>query len=167
MVRTQHVQDEEVVITVAVDVGKIDAHGKNARVAQSEARKGLESAFAGIDPDAVGRLEIVADIDIGSAIAVHIAKHHREAPVIRWLGERLSVFVQEVSAGERKGSEPSAAIVEVKRVRFPVFLERAIGGDGESSYQVRIGNGPVIESYHGRPALHGVNFDVASGLVAD
>ena len=77
MVGTQHVQDEEVVKTVAIDVGKIDAHGKNTRVAQGQAGNGPKSALAGVDPDAVGRLEIVADINIGSAIAIQVSEHHR------------------------------------------------------------------------------------------
>ena len=76
MMTTQHVHDKEVVITIAIDIGKIDAHGINAGVTQSQAVNGPKLACAGVDPDAVGRVEIVTNVNIGSAIAVHVSKHH-------------------------------------------------------------------------------------------
>ncbi len=81
----EHIEHENVVVTVAIDVGKIDAHGKKSQLAKRQARQRAKSAFALVDPDAVGRVKIIADVEIGKPIAVDIAEHHREPPIKRRL----------------------------------------------------------------------------------
>ena len=79
----------------------------------------------------------------------------------------MSVLIQKASAGERNGTESAGAVIEIQRVHLPVFLECAIGADGESAHQIGIADGPIVDSHDGRPALHGLNLDRADGLVAN
>src|SRR2546429_2506284 len=64
----------------------------------------------------------------------------------------MSVLIQKVSAGERNGTESAGAVIEIQRVHLSVFLERAIGADGESAHQIGIAHGPVVDPHDGRPA---------------
>ena len=71
MMTTQHAHDKEVVITIAIDIGKIDAHGINARVTQSQAGDGPKLAFAGVDPDAPESVRLAVAVANSSAMRFH------------------------------------------------------------------------------------------------
>ena len=71
----EHIEYENVVVTVAVNIGEIDAHGKEGELPKRQARQGAKFTVTLVDPDAVRRIEIVADVYIRQAIAVDVAEH--------------------------------------------------------------------------------------------
>ena len=71
----EHVADKEVIPPISIDICKIDAHRVMAGAANCQLRRRPEMSVAIIDPDAVGSLKIVADINVRSAVAIQIAEH--------------------------------------------------------------------------------------------
>src|SRR5437868_4436017 len=83
---------------------------------------GFELAFALIDPNAIGRFEIIAHINIRTPVAIEVAHHHRKAPIKRRQLQGLAVFIQECAASPGNGGEMAMTIVQIKRVRLAVFF---------------------------------------------
>ena len=86
-VAAEHVDYENVEIAGAIEVGEIDAHRAGADFTESKARRGAKMSVAIIEPNAIGRPIIVADIKVGKAVAVNITKAGGESPVERSIGE--------------------------------------------------------------------------------
>jgi hypothetical protein len=97
MVRAQHVDHEKINIPVAIDVRKIDAHGKSARVPDGQVRSGAKVSATIVDPDAIRRKKVVAHINIRRAVAVDVTKHRRQAKIIRRQYKRPSLFIEKCS----------------------------------------------------------------------
>ena len=109
------------------------------RNAQGQIGQRAKVAVAVVEPDAVGRLEIVADVDVGRAVAVEVAKNHGETHVPRFGFERRAVFTKERPARPGHRGEHALAVVQVEHVRFTEFdqaalddfeLARPAAGDG-------------------------------------
>src|SRR3954462_6247831 len=107
----QHIDHKEIVIAVAIQITKINAHGKMAGGSPCQAAQRLEMTFAIIDPTPIRSEGIVTDVDIRSAIAVDIAKNYGQPLVPRSLLQRFSFFVQESSIGPGNRFEISLPIV--------------------------------------------------------
>ena len=60
---------------IPIDVCEINSHREMARATHREVWQRVEMAFAIVDPDAVRRLKIVADVEIGKTITIDVAKH--------------------------------------------------------------------------------------------
>ena len=75
MLRTEHVHHEKIVPSVPVDVGKINAHRREARLAQRQAGQRAEMAAPVVQPYPVGGTEIIADVNIRCPVTVEVAKH--------------------------------------------------------------------------------------------
>ena len=99
-----------------------------------------------IDPDPVGRIKIVADVDVREPVPVDVPEHDRETPIIRRFGQRFSVLVEKRSAGERNRHEICPALVAIEYIRFPQLLDAALGAHNEPVCQVRPGCRPAIKA---------------------
>ena len=84
-IAAEHIDHEKVQAPVTIDVGKIHPHGAGAHVAQGQARREPETAFAVVEPKAVRGPEIVAHVEIGKAIIVEVPESGRQAPIQRRL----------------------------------------------------------------------------------
>ena len=100
VVATEHVQDKEFVESIAVEVGEINPHRKHAGLSQRQFGNRAKPAFAVVDPDAVFGGKIVADINVRRAVAIEVAKHHRQSPVVRRFRQSLSFFIEKRSVGK-------------------------------------------------------------------
>ena len=76
MISGQHIQHQNVIFAVAIDIGHIHPHREPAGLSEGLRCHGLKAPFARIDPDSVGCIEVVADIKIGPSIVVQIMKLH-------------------------------------------------------------------------------------------
>jgi hypothetical protein len=74
MISAQHISDKDIDNTIVIDVGTIDAHGKGARMAQSQSGDGMKSSFPVIDPNSIWRKQVIANINVRSPISVQIMK---------------------------------------------------------------------------------------------
>src|SRR2546422_5657065 len=79
-------------------------------------------AFGIIDPKPIGRLEVVANINIRGAIAVEVAEHRCQTPVKRRLGQGLAILIQKSSVGPGERCEMAFAVIVIEDVGFAVFL---------------------------------------------
>ena len=68
---------------VAINIRNIDAHRGKARLADCGPGDGLEASAAKVDPSAIRRMRIIADVKVGRAIAVEIPEDHTQSPIIR------------------------------------------------------------------------------------
>ena len=75
MLAAKHVDDDEIIVAIPIEVGEIDPHREVATLADGQAINFLENPVALVDPDSVGRLEVVANVEIGAAVPIHVAKH--------------------------------------------------------------------------------------------
>src|SRR4051812_43091108 len=109
VVLCKHIENEEIVEAIAIDVGEVDAHREEAGLAESQAIDGTKSAASLVEPDAVGTIKVVADVNVGKTVAVDIANHHGQTPVEERLCQRVSVFVEECAAGKGDRDEVGPA----------------------------------------------------------
>ena len=123
-VAVEHLDREEIQPAVAVDVGEIHAHRGEAHVAQRHRGRLAEAALPVAEPQMVRRLEIVAHIDVGKAVAVHVADLDRE-PEIRGGRDRTPFRVAERLLPRRR-REPALAVVEIQHVGLAELVELAL-----------------------------------------
>ena len=121
---TQHVRDEDVDLTVAIHIGKINRHRGVAGVAEGETGCRAKRPLPVIQPQEVGVLEIVADVQVRCAVTVHVGELGRQGEVFRRRGEGLARFVEEAPRRPRRQREVSGAVVQVECVRIGALLHR-------------------------------------------
>ena len=130
----EHLGDEEIVVAVTVDVGRVHGHRRQGLVAQGEVGGRLES-LATVEPQPVGPVdEIIAHVQVRLMVAVEVAEHHRQTPVPGGIAQGLSALVQKQSDIPRSHHHVRPTPVDVERVGFSPFqdLEVAVeGGDSE------------------------------------
>src|SRR5262249_16402665 len=61
----EHIDNDKIIEAVAIDVGKVDAHGGEAGFTNASSGHGLKLSVAIVQPNAVGRMIIVANVKIG------------------------------------------------------------------------------------------------------
>ena len=120
----QHVRDEDVHVAVAVHVGKIDRHGGVAGGAERQAGRGAECPVAVVQPEQVRVLEVVAHVEVGRAVAVHVGELGGEREVLRCGGERPAGLVEKPARRPRHEREVPRAVVQVEAVRVGALLHR-------------------------------------------
>jgi hypothetical protein len=140
-----HVRDKNIHEPVTVEVADIDSHGEQAGVAQREPGDGAEPTVALIDPDPVGRLEVVGDVKVRGTVTVEIAEHGGEPPIVEILLERPALLIQERALGERYGREPKAAFIAEQQIGFPIFDDPPIIGQSETPDEIGLGGWPAVD----------------------
>ena len=106
-----------------------------------------EGALAGIDPDAVWRSVVVADVEIGKPVAVDVAKHHSQSPVaIRRNGRAL--FVQESAWLVLGRLETSVTFVAIESVDFRQLAHFAVRQRFEATFPFRRTRGFAVHFRH-------------------
>ena len=147
----QHVDDKEIVVSVPVDVGEINPHGRAAGVAQLQRLPFTKLTPALIDPDAVRRGVVVADIEIGYSVPVDVAKHHGQTPIA--IGhQRLALRIRKRAGLILDGPEPALPLIEVQPVYLRQLahlavgqrLEAALPFGGAGRFAIDLGNLPAI-----------------------
>src|SRR5262245_48105634 len=123
---TQHIAYKKIVRAIAVDIGEVNAHCEVARGADGVRGDGAEAPFAVVDPDAVGSLKIVADINIGMPVGIDVAEHNRKALVPGRGCERLAFLIEEAPISPRRSLEGAFAVINVKGVGFAEFDHSAV-----------------------------------------
>lgn len=122
VVAAEHLDDDEVEVAVAVEVGGVDAHRGVTHVAERQTGYGAEGAAAIAEPETVGGLKVTAGVDVGITVAIEVANLNREGEVLGCRGHRATVLVEKVDV-PRGGGEPSLAIVQEDDVCFAEFDE--------------------------------------------
>jgi len=106
----KHVGHEDVRLAVVVDVRRVHAHGKAARV-PGRASDGLgECSVAVVDVEEVVFLEIVRDVQVGAAVEIDIRNGDAEP-------EPFDPVIAVVDAGGGAHVHEMAAIVPVQPIR--------------------------------------------------
>ena len=72
----EHIEHNKVVVSVAVDICKINAHGKGRDVSQRQPVNRAKAPSAIVDPNAIGCKKIITDVNVREPVAVHVPKHH-------------------------------------------------------------------------------------------
>ena len=121
VIPAEHVGLENVHVAVAIDVRDRQGHGRLAGFAQAQARRGPETSPAVAEPEGIRTLEVVADKEVGGAVAVDILETDGQRPVVGVFLERLAVFVEESAAGERDWREAARAVIEIEAIRFGIL----------------------------------------------
>src|SRR5256885_17262460 len=105
-------------MTVAIHVREVDGHAGVAGFTDGERGREPEISVSVVEPELIGVLEIVADIEVGRAVAVHVVESGGEREVIRLLGKRLSVFATKAWTGDRRAREMAVPVIQEKQIRF-------------------------------------------------
>ena len=95
-------------------------------------------APAVVDPDAVGRLEIVAHVNVGRAVAVDVAEHDRQSQVARRVAQRMAVGCEKRAVRPGDRSELALAVIQIEHVRRAQFDQLA--GDDFVALRVTTGD---------------------------
>ena len=94
VVAVEHLDDDQIVGSVAVDVGKIDCHGRGAHVAERQSVNRAEALSVLVDPDTVGgKKEVVANVNVRQPVAINVAEHDGQPPIQGRRRERLAFLV--------------------------------------------------------------------------
>ena len=73
-----------------------------------------------VQPEPVGSLKIVANVDVRQTVAVDVTNLHSQSKVRRWR-DRTPIFISK-SGFPRNGREVCLVIVQVKHIRFAIFV---------------------------------------------
>ena len=117
----QHLHDEEVRDAVPVHVRKIHAHRGEARAPHGERRQHPEAPGPVVDPDVIGAVEVVTDVQVGIPVTVHVLETGREPPLQRFRLQRPARLVEERALRPWHRREPSRPVVQVKAVGLREF----------------------------------------------
>ncbi len=120
----QHVHNQDIDVAVAVHVGEVDRHGGVAGTADGETGHGMESPGPVVQPKQIGILEVIADVEVRRAIAVHVGELGRHPEVFGRRRERLAGLVEEPPLGPGHQREVTLPVVQVEAVRVGSLLHR-------------------------------------------
>ncbi len=81
MLVVEHLYGENIEVTVATHIRKIDRHGVKTGISHGERINSAKGAVALVHPHAVGRPVIIRDIEIGQAVAVEVMKFCGQSPI--------------------------------------------------------------------------------------
>ena len=76
VIAAHHIDDENVIKSVAINVRHIHAHGEDALLAHRQTGQGAKFSAALVEPDAVRRIKVVAHVNVRQPVLVQIANHH-------------------------------------------------------------------------------------------
>src|SRR5439155_26067805 len=119
------------------------AHREEAGLPDSLPRDGAKSSTPIVDPDAIGRLKIIADVEVGCAVVIQIAEHCRQSPVIR-RADGLAVLVEEGPIGPAHWHETAVADITEEDVRLAVLEYTAAVVETEPADQIRRRSRPAV-----------------------
>ena len=126
VIPTQHVQHQKIAPAIPVYIRGIGAHGKRGRMAQGARRSGAKPQGSPgrrfVEPKAVRRLEIVAQIQVRPTIIVEVTKKHTESPIVRRRNQGLSRFVEKRAAGPAHRNKLPRSFVQEEGIGFTVLL---------------------------------------------
>ena len=112
----EHINGDEIQMTIPIEICEINPHGERARSAQGKGTRQCEITAAVIHPELVTVIvEIRAHIQVRIAIAIHIAERRLMAGIPRH-GNRAALMIAETSFGVRHRPEIAFAIIEVQLV---------------------------------------------------
>ena len=117
-------------------------------VRMSQIGEGAKAAFAVVDPDAVGGLEIVADVNVGRAIAVEVVEGDSKVQVAGRFLKRLAGLGQKGAVGPRDGGEMGLAVVAVES-RQGTGLDQQAVHDLDSQGGATHHPGSAVDHAHG------------------
>src|SRR5205814_4493879 len=85
-----------------------------------------EMAAAIIEPNTVGCLKLIANVNIGKPIAVDVAEHGGKAEVERRFLERLAVLAQKPAVSPGNRGKSAVAVIQIKHIRLAEFDQQAV-----------------------------------------
>ena len=91
-----------------------------------------------VEPNPIGRLEIIADVQVRLPIAIEITKLRRQPPFKRRMREGFARRVQKGPLGPRHRHPSVASIIAVEDIGFTQFFDAARGVDLEAVGQVGV-----------------------------
>ena len=171
----EHVHDKNVVIPIAIHIRDIDAHRGERCVAKGLHGRSAESSGAIPEPNAIGRGKVVADVDIGRAVAIEVANHHGESPIARRGSQGRPLRVEEEAVGPGQGHEAAAARIAKEGVRLAEFVMQhsyaAIGQRPVCKLKAvrpfRIGQWPAVDGRDDRPPVVLAQCELHRRLIAN
>ncbi|HTG43325.1 MAG TPA: hypothetical protein VK633_02215, partial [Verrucomicrobiae bacterium] len=63
MVAAEHIDDEDIIVTIAIKISDIDAHRRETNLAQRQGCRSAEDTPTVVQPHAVGRSKIITDVE--------------------------------------------------------------------------------------------------------
>ena len=141
--RAEHVGREQVRVPIAVHVCEVDRHAGIARFAHRKGRNKPEVSLAVVEPELVGIFEVVADVEVGRAVAVHVVEARRQREEVGLGGEGGAILAQESRAGNRHAGEATMAVIEKKQIDIG-----ALGANDASQI------GTFVDAILGLPGIH-------------
>ena len=162
-----HVDDVKIHVAVPVQIAEVHPHGKVGGVAEGQPRQGPEPALAVIDPSAVGRMKIVAHVNVRGTVSGEIVEPHAEPPVAKRLLQGSSVFIEKGAIGKGQRGEPPAAIVEVETIRFAVLDDFPAETQIETVGKVRSRGRPAVHLDDDRAIVDHLDFEPGGRAVAN
>ena len=132
----QHIDHEEIIVPIPIDIAKINAHRGPAGMTELQLINRAKRSLPGIDPDAIRRRVVIADVQVGTSIAVDVAKHHRQPPItIR--RNRRSLLVGVSARLELDRLEVSLAVVAIEPMHLRQFAHFPIRQRLEAPFPLR------------------------------
>ena len=103
-----------------------------------------------VEPEAVGRLEVVADIQVGFPVAVQVAELRRQAPFEGGMPQGIPRGIEERPLGPWHGHPAVAAVVAIQDIGFTQLFDAPGGVDLETVGQVGSRGGAAVQGGHHR-----------------
>ena len=155
----QHIRHKNIIVPIPIEIAEIYPHGRAAGMTKREPIDRPKSAATRINPNAVRGDVVIANVEVGNAIAIQVPEHDRQSPVP--VGPNGFAFlVHKHARFELNRSEMPVPIVAVQSVNFgqlPHFptgqrLKSILPLRQPSRFAIDLGHLPTVASSGHRKA---------------
>ena len=114
--RGEHVGGEEIDGPIAIGVAEIDRHAGVARRREGRTRGESEVPSAIVQPELIGILEVIADVEVCGAITVHVVEASGEGEEVGLLCEGAPRLIAKSCPLDRRAREAPCPIVQKEEI---------------------------------------------------
>src|SRR6266850_7995183 len=94
MVPAQHLAGKHLIESVAIYIRDVHPHRREWNLLHRQPINRAEPTVPIIDPDPVGSLEVITDIQVWFPVIIEVVEHHAESPVEWRVSQRFAIFIQ-------------------------------------------------------------------------
>ena len=153
-ITAEHIDGEEIDLTVAVQVPEIDSHGEGRVAPQCPGRQFPEAQgvirTGLVHPNPIRGVQVIADVQVGPSIPVHVLETSGQSPIPGWRCQGFARGVQKAPLDPRGRNKTALSVVEKKHVFLPHFDHLSTGANLKAIGEIQCGYRAPIDRHHYR-----------------
>ena len=116
-----HIECQKIIPPIAVEISKVYPHGKPTGLPHCRFREQSKDPATLVQPNPIGRVKIIANIEIGKSVLIQIPERRRQPPIKQRRRQRRAILTQESALGELDLLKPKPPPIPVEMIDFAVL----------------------------------------------